>query len=96
MLGALDFELSKVARFNLFESNGTYHPLIVSINYKENGKNFAYISYCNLTKDSSGKINGVRSFKQIVLINGLPFQIKSIYGLSAPEKIAGEVVEVKG
>jgi len=36
-------------------------------------------------RDSEKKITGARSVKQIVLIDGLPFQIKSIFGLSHPD-----------
>lgn len=39
------------------------------------------ISYCVFTLDSAQKITGARVVKQVVLINGLPFEIKSIYGM---------------
>jgi hypothetical protein len=39
------------------------------------------ISYCVFTKNSNNDITGLRVLKQVVLINGLPFEIKSIYGM---------------
>jgi len=40
------------------------------------------ISYCVFTIDSQKNITGARVIKQVVLINGLPFEIKSIYGMT--------------
>jgi E3 ubiquitin-protein ligase MGRN1 len=39
------------------------------------------ISYCVFTKNGNNEITGLRVLKQVVLINGLPFEIKSIYGM---------------
>lgn len=59
-----------------------YHPLIISINYNEGSSPYAMISYCVFTVDSQKTITGARVVKQVVLINGLPFEIKSIYGMA--------------
>lgn len=40
------------------------------------------INYCSFTLNSEQTITGVRVLKQIVLINGLPFEIKTIYGMT--------------
>ena len=61
--------------------------MIISINYNQGGQNFAFIDYCVFVMDSQKKITGARTVKQIILINGLPFEIKSIFGLSSPEEI---------
>lgn len=94
--GELDFDLNKVTKYELTKNDQKYYPMILSINYNQHGQNFAFISYCVFTKDSNKKITGARSVKQVVLINGLPFEIKSIFGLSGPDKIEGEVQEIKG
>ena len=43
------------------------------------------MSYATFTKDGNGAINGAHIKKQVVLINGLPFEIKSIYGMVQEE-----------
>mmetsp|Transcript_18889 Transcript_18889/g.32257 ORF Transcript_18889/g.32257 Transcript_18889/m.32257 type:complete len:157 (-) Transcript_18889:292-762(-) len=81
MFGEVDFDMKLLKNQELVKHDDKYFPMIISINYNKNGQNFAYISYCVFVKDSMSKITGARSIKQIVLINGLPYQIKSIYGL---------------
>lgn len=39
------------------------------------------MSYATFSKDGNGVINGAHIKKQVVLVNGLPFEIKSIYGM---------------
>ena len=41
------------------------------------------MTYCTFTTDGQGEINGVHVSKEIILINGLPFEIKSIYGMTS-------------
>jgi len=55
------------------------------------------ISYCSFTLNGNHEINGVRVLKQVVLINGLPFEIKTIYGMAEEhDAIEGDVkVDVK-
>ncbi len=73
--------MNRIAGFELTKSTGNYHPLIISINYVEGKRPYAMISYCVFTLDSQKTVTGARVVKQVVLINGLPFEIKSIYGM---------------
>lgn len=77
----VEFSLNFVAGYELFATQGGYYPLIISINYQENKQPYAMISYCVFTKNGNNDITGLRVLKQVVLINGLPFEIKSIYGM---------------
>ena len=52
------------------------------MNYTDGGSQFAMMSYATFSKDGNGTINGAHINKQVVLINGLPFEIKSIYGMT--------------
>ena len=67
------FKLDALQKYDLTKNDSKYTPLIISINYSENGQNYAFISYCVFVRDSKNAITGARSVKQIVLINGLPF-----------------------
>lgn len=46
------------------------------------------MTYCTFTKDGDQNINGVHVTKQVALINGLPFELKSIYGMTADDNDA--------
>lgn len=48
------------------------------------------------TKDGDDKITGIRTVKQLVLIAGMPFEIKSIFGLKAQNELDDKVSDVKG
>lgn len=61
--GEIDFQLSKLNQHELTKNEGKYYPMILSINYNENGQNYAFISYCVFVKDSQQKITGARSVK---------------------------------
>lgn len=76
------FDLNLIAGFELTQAANSYHPMIISINYSEDRNPYAMISYCVFTVDSNKNITGARVVKQMVLINGMPFEIKSIYGMS--------------
>ena len=78
--------------FEQTKSLDDYHPLIISLNYTENKKQYAMISYGIFTKNGKNEINGARIEKQVVLINGLPFEIKSIYGLDSEHATDGTTV----
>lgn len=67
--------------FELTKPTNSYFPLIISINYQEGNQPFAMISYCVFTLDKDKNISGIKLLKQVVLINGLPFEIKTIYGM---------------
>jgi hypothetical protein len=58
--------------------------MVVSINYTNFGNQMAYISYFVFTLDSKKVPNGVKCVKQIIIVNGMPFEIKSIFGLETP------------
>lgn len=57
----------------------------MSINYADRGKQYALINYGVFEMDGENEIKGVRIDKQIVLVDGMPFEIKSIYGLGKEE-----------
>lgn len=41
-------------------------------------------------------ITGVRASKQLVIVNGNAFQIKSIFGLAKPDELEDDQVEIQG
>jgi len=43
------------------------------------------MTYCTFQRDGDQNINGVHVVKQVALINGLPFELKSIYGMAADD-----------
>ena len=69
--GRISFDLKKLKKHDLTKENGKYFPLIISINYQEQGRNYAFINYCIFVKDSNKKITGVRGVKQIVLVSSI-------------------------
>ena len=91
------FSFQALSKFDLMRADSKYTPLIISINYTDDkGRNNAYIDYFVFSEDFGGKIVSARSFKQLVLVNGMPFQIKSIFGLAKPDELEPEAVEVLG
>lgn len=94
---SVEFDLNFIVGFELTKPTGSYFPLIISINYQEGNQPFAMISYCSFTMDSNQNVSGVRVLKQTVLINGLPYEIKTIYGMAEDhEAVEGEEkVDVK-
>ena len=46
------------------------------------------MSYGVFQKNGEGNISGARIVKQVVLINGMPFEIKSIYGMVQDDDVA--------
>jgi hypothetical protein len=49
------------------------------------------ISYGVFTKNKDNQVTGARILKQVVLINGMPFELKSIYGMeNESEAVSGE------
>ena len=51
------------------------------------------MSYGVFTKDSNQNITGARITKQICIINGIPFEIKTIYGLDEGAQEGVEHIE---
>ena len=43
--------------------------MIISVNYQDNGAQYAMMTYCTFTKDGAGDINGVHVCKQVVLVS---------------------------
>ena len=80
-----EFDLNYLVAFDLYKLSPNYYPIILSMNYEQNGKNYAFMTYGRFTKTSDNVINGIHVEKQVVLINGMPFEIKSIYGLKNTE-----------
>ena len=79
--GMITFDMNYLTAFELTKCVKDYYPMIVSINYQDNGQQFAMLSYLTFTRDGNQNINGCHVEKQVVLINGLPFEIKTIHGL---------------
>lgn len=87
--------MNYMAAYELCKMVMDYTPLVISLNYNHGGTQYAMISYGVFTKNSTGDINGARIEKQVVIvskhcasplqINGMPFEIKSIYGLDSAE-----------
>ena len=46
-----------------------YWPLIIAMNYKDNNKQYAMMSYGVFTKDSKNEIIGAHIEKQVVLVS---------------------------
>ena len=57
----IDFKLEVLTKYELTKMTDKYTPLIISINYSENGQIYAFIDYCIFTLDGSKKITGIRS-----------------------------------
>ena len=51
--GMLKFKLSALEKYDLTKNDTKYTPLIISINYSEGDKSYAFISYCVFTRDSN-------------------------------------------
>lgn len=81
----ITFDMNYLTAFELTKSVKDYYPMIISINYQDSGKQYAMLTYVEFQRDGNGNISGTHIIKQVVLINGLPFEIKSIYGLQKEE-----------
>lgn len=77
----VQFDLNYLVAFGLTQNIREYHPLIISINYAENGQQYAFINYGVFELDGDNEIKGVKINMQVILINGMPFEVKSIYGI---------------
>lgn len=89
--GELAFDLRVILQQKLNANTHEYFPMVISINYNQNGQNFAFIAYYTFILGggqgvSSRTPTAVKLIKQCIIVNGLPFEIKSIYGLD----IAGD------
>ena len=67
--GIAIFDLNYLVAFELTKSIKDYFPMIISVNYQDNGAQYAMMTYCTFSKDGSGTINGVHVVKQVVLVS---------------------------
>lgn len=58
-----------------------YYPLIICVNFAVEGQQYALMHFGVFTLDSTKTITGIDIQKTHVIINGFPFEIKTIYGL---------------
>lgn len=93
--GEADFELSVLRKQTLTQCTHEYFPMVISINYQHQGANNAFIAYFTFNSDQKNRPTGVKNIKQLVIINSLPFEIKSIYGLNAKSNDSG-AAPIKG
>jgi hypothetical protein len=56
----ITFDLNYLVAFELTKSVNDYSPLVISLNYNDDGKQFAMISYGVFLKNSEGTITGAR------------------------------------
>lgn len=61
--GQVNFELNYLAAFEITKMVKDYSPLIISLNYKDNGKQYAMMSYGVFVKDSQQDVTGARILK---------------------------------
>lgn len=87
------FDMNYLAAFELSKSIKDYHPLIISLNYNDNNKQYAMMSYATFIKDSNQNITGARVTRQVCIVNGVPFEIKTIFGLEEHVEHGSEHVE---
>ena len=52
IFGIFNFKLTALTPYELAKRQDNYTPLIISINYSQNGQYFAFIDYCIFTVDS--------------------------------------------
>ena len=57
--------------------------MVISVNYNTNGMNNAFLSYYIFNCDNKNRPNSIKNVKQCLIVNGMPFEIKSIYGLES-------------
>jgi hypothetical protein len=88
----LAFDLRVIMQNKLTENTHEYFPMVISINYNQNGQNFAFIAYYTFVPNSGQKnsLKEVKLIKQSIIVNGLPFEIKSIYGLDVGGTATGD------
>jgi len=56
----VSFDLNSLGTFVLTKAVNNYYPLVISLTYNENGKNYALISYGFFIKNAEGVITGAR------------------------------------
>ena len=69
--GQILFDTNYLAAFEMLKSIKDYYPMIISVNYIDNGAQFAMMTYCSFSKDGNDQINGVHVIKQVVLVSAV-------------------------
>ena len=68
--------------------------MIITINYSEGDQVNALMTYAAFRVNVNSEISGVQVLKQVAVINNLPFELKSIFGLesemNAVESVIGD------
>ena len=59
-MGSISFDLNFLAAYELTKANNDYYPLIISINYNDNNKQYAMMSYGVFIKNKDDDITGAR------------------------------------
>ena len=59
-MGTVSFDLNFLAAFELSKAMNDYWPLIISMNYNDNNKQYAMMSYGVFIKNTKGEITGAR------------------------------------
>ena len=67
--GAIEFDINYLAAFELAKAIKDYYPMIISVNYSDDGAQYAMMTYCTFTKDGEQNINGVHVVKQVALVS---------------------------
>jgi hypothetical protein len=68
-MGAITFDLNFLVAFELGKIIKEYAPIVISLNYNDNGQQYAQINYGVFTKNAQGDVNGVKIEKQIVIVS---------------------------
>jgi hypothetical protein len=53
-MGSIIFDMNYLVAYELTKSLNDYYPLIISINYNDNNKQYAMMSYGTFTKNGEG------------------------------------------
>ena len=67
--GQIQFDVNYLVAFELTKSIKDYYPMIISVNYQDNGAQYAMMTYCTFTKGGDEQINGVHVSKQVALVS---------------------------
>ena len=77
--GSIEFDINYLAAFELSKSIKDYFPMIISVNYSDNGAQYAMMTYCTFTKDGDQNINGVHVVKQVALVSVLKINLTHLF-----------------
>ena len=77
----MQFDLNYMAGYGLDKIVRDYYPLIISVNFADEGQQYCLLHFGVFEQDANKNITGIDIKQTHVIINGLPFEIKTIYGL---------------